>query len=82
MVNESDQLGPINCTADCVPACSYLWTGPGKNEHKIGLKIENISRDQNGTFTCTAKNGYGEKTVDINIVVQCKYTNIIAEFGF
>lgn len=76
VVNEFDEIGPVHCSADCVPSCTYIWTGTGMNENIPILQIVNISRTQNGTYTCIAKNGYGEHLKILNIVVQCKYDKL------
>ena len=51
-----------------------MWTGPNVPDGTTNdLCLQNINRDQRGTFYCTATNDVGNKTssnVDIN--VRCK----------
>ena len=65
----------ISCNASCRPQCIFIWTGPNVPNGTINdLYLQNISRNQKGTFNCTATNEIGRK-VSSNVVVdiKCKY---------
>jgi hypothetical protein len=52
-----DILGPINCTANCKPACTSTWKGPNLPPGtKSVLSLANINRNQAGNYQCTASN--------------------------
>ncbi|XP_041373349.1 carcinoembryonic antigen-related cell adhesion molecule 6-like [Gigantopelta aegis] len=47
----------INCTADCVPPCSYFWTWAKENISSTSLlAMENIGKKQAGEYMCTVTN--------------------------
>ena len=74
-LKETANLNQIQCTADCIPVCTMTWSGPNLPAgNKSVLHLQNISRNQAGSYQCTASNDGSRKTsVVVNVVVQCKY---------
>ncbi|XP_063442082.1 hemicentin-1-like [Mytilus trossulus] len=76
IVNETDRVTNITCTADCNPRCILTWTGPNLPAKLPGhassmLNIPNIARNQSGTYKCNASNTVGSKiSLPINISVN------------
>ena len=73
-VTEGDTIPYISCTASCRPQCTLMWTGPNVHDGSTNdLYLQNINRNQKGTFYCTATNEVGSK-VSSNVVVdvRCK----------
>ncbi|XP_071175377.1 hemicentin-2-like [Mytilus edulis] len=71
-VTEGMEQISITCTADCKPACNYIWSGPDVPVW-IGnvLILRNITKNQRGVFKCTASNKVGSfNSHDVNIDVQ------------
>ena len=69
------RLGPIVCSAQCSPPCKFYWIKPNRTV-VVGsnLAISSLSKNDQGTFTCQAGNGYGNNgTQNLNITVNCKY---------
>ncbi|CAC5414991.1 unnamed protein product [Mytilus coruscus] len=66
------QVGPITCTAGCNPSCSMSWTGPNIHSGALSvLHLQNIDRDQAGSYMCTASNNYGSKTSStVSVIVE------------
>jgi hypothetical protein len=61
-VTEGEAMPSINCTASCRPQCTYMWTGPyvpGGTTND--LYLQNINRNQKGTFNCKATNAVRSK---------------------
>ena len=73
--NLSGSLGPIVCSATCNPSCELYWVKPnGTVVDGSTLEISNLSKNDHGTFTCHAGNGYGNNARKIlNVTVNCKY---------
>jgi hypothetical protein len=65
----------ISCNASCRPQCTFMWTGPNAPGGTTNdLYLQNINRNQKGTFNCTAANEVGSKTSSNVVVdVQCKF---------
>ena len=79
---EGDTIPSISCTASCRPQCTFMWTGPyvpGGTTNDLSL--QNINRNQKGTFNCTATNEVGSK-VSSNVVVdvRCKLILYLSVF--
>ena len=52
-----DGVGPINCTANCQPACTSTWNGPNIPPGTTSvLSVANINRNQAGNYQCTVSN--------------------------
>ena len=73
-VTEGDTIPSISCTASCRPQCSFMWTGPNvPDDTTNGLYLQNITRNQKGTFYCTATNEVGSKASStVEVDVRCK----------
>lgn len=69
-----DGVGPINCTANCQPACTSTWNGPNLPPGTTSvLSLPNISRTQAGNYQCTARNNVSSLiSATIYVVVYCK----------
>ena len=74
-LKETDSLNQIQCTADCIPVCTMIWSGPNLPSGATSvLSLQDINRNQTGNYQCTASNDVSSKTsVVINVVVKCKY---------
>ncbi|XP_041373857.1 uncharacterized protein LOC121386892 [Gigantopelta aegis] len=54
----------VNCTADCVPPCSYSWTLENKPVGSASLlALKNIGKKEAGVYMCTATNTFTLKSV-------------------
>jgi hypothetical protein len=53
-----------------------MWAGPNVPGDTINnLYLQNINRNQKGTFYCTATNEVGSKTSsNVEVDVRCKYS--------
>ncbi|XP_063442047.1 carcinoembryonic antigen-related cell adhesion molecule 6-like [Mytilus trossulus] len=69
------KIGPITCTAGCNPNCSMSWTGPTIRSGALSvLHLQNIDRNQAGSYMCTATNNYGSKaSSSVSVIVECEY---------
>ena len=74
-LKETENLNQIQCTADCIPVCTMIWSGPNLPDGStFVLNLHNINRNQAGKYQCTASNDVSSMTfVVLNVVVQCKY---------
>ena len=74
-LKETDNLNQIQCTADCIPVCTMIWSGPNLTAGTTSvLDLQSINRNQTGNYQCTASNDVSSKTsVVVNVVVHCKY---------
>ena len=69
-----ESLGPINCTANCKPACTSTWNEPILTPGTTSvLSLANITRNQAGDYQCTASNDVSSLvSASIYVVVNCK----------
>ena len=74
-LKETENLIKIQCTADCKPNCTMTWSGPNLPVGTTSvLNLQNINRNQTGSYQCTSSNDVSSNTsVVVNVVVQCKY---------
>ena len=74
-LKETENLNQIQCTADCRPVCTMIWSGPNlPTGTTYVLSLQNINRNQAGNYQCTASNDISSNTsVVVNVAVQCKY---------
>ena len=74
-LNIGESLGPVVCSATCVPTCSFSWTRdtqPISNSDTLQLSIQN--KNERGTYTCTATRGTTiTKAKSIAVNVRCKF---------
>ncbi|CAC5424007.1 unnamed protein product [Mytilus coruscus] len=82
-IMEGATLGPIHCTATCIPRCKYVWkqnsTGhfrpvPAEfisNQNQT-LTIPGIKRNQTGTFSCRVDHSESKRhnSTDVSVNVQ------------
>jgi hypothetical protein len=70
----SGSLGPIVCSAQGSPPCQFHWIKPGGSVvDGSNLEISILSKNDHGTFTCHAGNGYGNNaTKNLIVTVNCK----------
>jgi hypothetical protein len=73
-VTEGDTIPSISCTVSCRPQCTFMWAGPNvPDDTTNNLYLQNINRNQKGTFNCTATNEVGSKmSSNVVVDVQCK----------
>jgi hypothetical protein len=73
-VTEGDTIPSISCTASCRPQCTFMWTGPNVPDGTTNdLYLQNINRNQTGTFYCTAINEVGSNmSSNVKVDVRCK----------
>ena len=68
------RLGHIPCSAQCNPQCHFHWIKPnGTVVDGPKLEIPGLSKNDHGTFTCHAGNGYSNNaTKNLLVTVNCK----------
>ena len=71
----AQNLGPIACSAQCNPPCQFHWINPDETVvYGSSLELPSLSKNDHGTFTCHAGNGYGNNaTKNLQLIVNCKY---------
>ena len=74
-VRVGDTMPSISCAASCRPQCTFMWTGPNiPGGTTNDLYLQNINRNQSGTFYCTATNEVGSKmSSNVVVDVRCKF---------
>lgn len=80
-VTEGTILGPINCTANCNPECTYNWKHKAEEERfELILSIQtltipDIKKSQTGIYRCRIDHPFAKAyyRTDISVNVQCKY---------
>ena len=74
-VTEGDTMPSISCNASCRPQCTFMWTGPNvPNGTTKDLYLQNINRNESGTFYSTATNEVGSKmSPNVVVDVRCKF---------
>jgi hypothetical protein len=73
-------LGPIGCSAQCNPSCQFHWIKPdGIVVDGSNLEIPSLSKNDDGTFTCHAGNGYGNNATK-NIILSVNRKCLILIF--
>ena len=73
--NLSGSLGPIVCSAQCNPPCQFHWIKPdGSVVDGSKLVLSSLSKNDHGTFTCHAGNGFGNnERKNLQLTVNRKY---------
>lgn len=64
----------LSCSAGCSPSCTYQWTKGAQVLSSANgiLTLNDVSRQQDGVYSCQATNSAGEGTQKITLEVQCK----------
>ena len=72
---QGQSLGPIVCSAQCNLPCQFYWIKPdGTVVNGPKLEIPSLSKNDHGTFTWHAGNGYGNNTTkNLLLTLNCKY---------
>ena len=80
--SQGQSLGPIDCSAQCNPPCQFYWIKPnGTIVDGSKLEIQSLSKNDHGTFTCHAGNGYGNNaTKNLQLTLNCKYLVLKCSF--
>jgi hypothetical protein len=73
-VTDGDTIPSISCTTSCRPQCTFMWTGPNVPDGTTNdLYLQNINRNEKGTFNCTTTNEVGSKlSSNVVVDVRCK----------
>ena len=88
-VKENSDL-TLFCNTTGKPTANITWTRvlhDGSDGEKMfdgnSWFIRNIQRNANGTYRCTAYNGFGNAvTRSVHVDVTCKYANVSQEICF
>ena len=72
--NETTNVGPIQCEADCKPSCSFNWTKGGNSvSNTRTLQMSYVTSIDTGLYVCTARHNRGyNMTKDVTVNVICK----------
>ena len=65
----------LHCSANCLHGCdSYRWSNGSRrlNKSMVILTIDNLSRADNGKYTCSVEDYFGQSSSTYNLKVQCK----------
>ena len=75
ILQETENLNQVQCTADCIPVCTMTRSGPNiPAGTTFVLNLQNINRNQAGSYQCTASNDIGSMmSVIVTIIVNSKY---------
>ena len=76
-VNETNNVSMV-CRADSVPQAWITWTKTGSSEilaYGERFNILNTRKDDDGTYTCTARNYLGSDSRIVTLNVQSKFSN-------
>ena len=76
-ITEGSKLGPIVCSVNCHPNCSYAWKQKTGNRLSgiSSLEIYNITRQQSGTYRCRVNHPNDTsryKKTNVMVTVHCK----------
>ena len=72
-LNETDVFF-VECGSASYPAATYQWkTSTGDVLSRLSvLSFVDINRRESGSYTCTAANAAGKKSLVISIIVNCE----------
>ena len=65
----------LHCSANCLHGCdSYRWSNESRrlNKSTAILTFDNLSRADNGIYTCSVEDYFGRGSSTYNLKVQCK----------
>ena len=80
-ITEGSKLGPIVCSAECHPNCSYVWkhrkTGGSFSDinSSQSLEISSITKEQSGKYRCRVNHPNNTSRLnrtDVMVAVHCK----------
>ena len=81
-ITEGSKLGPIVCSAECHPNCSYVWKHRRRTYDRFSdirslqsLEIYNITRTQSGIYRCRVNHPNDTSRcnkTDVMVTVHCK----------
>lgn len=73
-INETDGIGPIFCSADCKPNCTFSWSGPNLPYWTSSLLyLQFVNRSHAGDYHCNASNSIGTAmSSTVRVIVYCK----------
>ena len=63
----TDDTLELNCRADGIPELRYSWNGINSNASNI--TINNVNFDDEGFYTCTVSNLYGNASLTIEVII-------------
>ncbi|XP_021358583.1 carcinoembryonic antigen-related cell adhesion molecule 5-like [Mizuhopecten yessoensis] len=66
---ENQTVPNIKCFADCIPPCTYSWSKSGKVRPNP-LSLSKVTRNNAGTYTCTANNIISRGTKSWQLIVK------------
>lgn len=76
VANEFSNFNYVTCLADCVPSCTYQWTGPTSSSTNQ-LQINSIRRTAAGSYKCIVRNEIGtDVSSNINVIVYTRPTQV------
>ncbi|XP_076105775.1 protein turtle homolog B-like [Mytilus galloprovincialis] len=87
-VTEGTILGPINCTANCNPECTYNWKHKAEEERfELILSIQtltipDIKKSQTGIYRCRIDHPFAKAYYRTDISVNVQYSPKIKEIWF
>ena len=77
-LNIGQVIGPVICSADCTPYCTFKWTKQSSlvvNGATLSLTVEN--KNHGGTYTCVATRGrLFTVSRSISLFVRCTHSCI------
>ena len=76
-LNIGQRLGPVVCSADCVPNCTFKWKRESGTD-ALALTIQD--KNDSGMYTCTATRGTSTsftETRSIMVYVRCKHNTSV-----
>ena len=83
-LNIGQILGPVTCSADCTPYCTFKWTKPTSatvNGATLLFTVEN--KHSRGTYTCVAtRGGSVTDTMSISLFVRCRHICILQNSSY
>ena len=79
ILNIGETLGPVVCSADCTPFCSFKWK---KDDITVVNNANFIFLVQNknnaGNYTCVATRGASvTDMIGISLFVRCTYVSVL-----
>ena len=78
-LNIGDMLGPVVCSANCTPACSFEWKKDDmEKENNANLTFQVENRYSAGNYTCVATRGASiTAMIGLSLFVRCTYISVL-----